>query len=79
MAFLAFMNTVPGRIIRVVAGLGLIALGVAVGGGVGLGIAIFALAPIATGVFGVCPINPLVGQPLRACAVPRRARPRHSH
>lgn len=74
MAFLAFMNTVPGRTIRVVAGLGLIVLGVAVGGGVGLGIALFALAPIATGVFGVCPINPLVGQPMRACAVPRSSK-----
>ncbi len=79
MAFLAFMNTVPGRIIRVVAGLALIAIGAAVGGGVGIGIAVFALAPIATGAFGVCPINPLVGQPLRACAVPRTTRAGHSH
>jgi len=79
MAFLAFMNTVTGRIIRVVAGLGLIGIGATVGGGLGLGLAVFALAPIATGVFGVCPINPLVGQPMRACAVPRTSRARHSH
>lgn len=75
MQFLSFMNTPAGRAIRVVAGLLLVAVGLLVGGGLGLALAAFAVLPIATGVFGVCPVNPLVGQPMRACAVPAK---RHS-
>jgi hypothetical protein len=29
---------------------------------------VFAFLPVLTGVTGVCPLNPLTGQPLRACA-----------
>jgi Inner membrane protein YgaP-like, transmembrane domain len=79
MQFLSFMNTFAGRAIRVVAGLLLVAVGLLVGGGVGLALAAFAVLPIATGVFGVCPVNPLVGQPMRACAVPaKRHTTRHA-
>jgi hypothetical protein len=74
MAFLSFMNTPTGRAIRIVAGLLLAVVGLLIGGGVGLALALFAVLPIATGVFGVCPINPLVGQPMRACAVPAKRR-----
>ena len=69
-----FMNTTTGRWIRIAGGLGLLALGIVIGGAIGWAIAAFALLPIATGVLGVCPINPLVGQPMRACAVPTRRR-----
>jgi len=75
MAFLSFMNTTVGRAIRVVMGVALIVAGLAIGGGLGIGLALFALLPIATGVFGICPFNPLIGQPLRACAVPAPRRP----
>jgi hypothetical protein len=79
MQFLSFMNTFAGRAIRVVAGLLLVGVGLLVGGGIGLALAAFAVLPIATGVFGVCPVNPLVGQPMRACAVPaKRHTARHT-
>jgi hypothetical protein len=75
MRFLSFMNTSTGRMIRVVAGIVILVAGVLLGGGVGAALAVFAVLPIATGVFGLCPINPLFGQPMRACAVPvKRAR-----
>ena len=76
MNFLHFMNTLVGRGIRIVLGVVLIAVGIAVGGTVGVVIATFALLPIATGVFGVCPVNPLFGESMRACAVPSQ---RHRH
>jgi len=77
MTFLHFMNTPVGRSIRIVAGVVLIAAGIAVGGTLGVALAVFALLPIATGVFGVCPVNPLFGESVKACAVPSQ-RGRHS-
>ena len=76
MRFLTFMNTPTGRWIRVGGGLVLLALGVVIGGGPGTALALFAVLPIATGVFGVCPFNPLFGQPMRSCAVPAKRRVR---
>ena len=75
MQFLSFMNTPAGRVIRVVGGLVVLAVGLVLGGWLGLALAVFSALPMATGVFGLCPINPLVGQSMRACAVPtgRRA------
>jgi hypothetical protein len=70
MRFLAFMNTGPGRAIRIVGGSVLLGVGVLMGGAAGTAVAVVAVLPIATGVFGVCPINPLFGQPMRSCAVP---------
>lgn len=74
MKFLSFMNTPAGRLIRVVGGLVVLAVGLVIGGGLGLALVIFSALPMATGVFGVCPINPLVGQSMRACAVPTQRR-----
>ncbi len=74
MAFLSFMNTGAGRAIRVVMGLVLIGVALAVGGALGIVLGLFALLPIGTGLFGLCPVNPLFGQPMRACAVPRQRR-----
>ncbi|TFH13936.1 MAG: DUF2892 domain-containing protein [Acidimicrobiales bacterium] len=70
MTFLQFMNTPVGRWIRIVAGVALITAGIAIGGTFGVVLAVFALLPIATGVFGVCPVNPLFGESMKACAVP---------
>ena len=78
MRFLSFMNTPVGRLIRVAGGLALLVAGVVIGGVAGTVLALFSLAPIATGVLGVCPINPLVGQPMRACAVPTKRRAHHA-
>ena len=79
MNFLHFMNTSVGRWIRIVAGVALIAVGIAIGGVVGLVLATFALLPIATGVFGLCPINPLFGESMKACSVPSQRRRGSSH
>jgi hypothetical protein len=74
MKFLSFMNTPAGRVIRIGGGLVLLAVGLVLGGWFGTALAVFSVLPIATGVFGVCPINPLVGQSMRACAVPNHRR-----
>jgi hypothetical protein len=78
MRFLSFMNAPLGRAIRVGGGLLLLAIGFVLGGGLGVAISVFAILPIATGVFGVCPVNPLFGQPMRACSVAPRRRARHA-
>lgn len=78
MRFLNFMNTPTGRGIRIGGGLALVVVGIVIGGGLGTGLALFAVLPIATGVFGVCPINPLFGQSVRACSVPAKRRTRHA-
>ena len=70
MKFLTFMNTPTGREIRIGGGLLLVGIGLVLGGGFGLGLALFAVLPITTGIFGVCPINPLFGRSVRACARP---------
>jgi hypothetical protein len=71
MQFLHFMNTRPGRAIRIGMGAALIASGMRVGGGAGVALAVAGLLPLATGATGVCPISPLVGQPARACSATR--------
>ena len=78
MRFLSFMNTPTGRAIRVAGGILLIVAGIVIGGGFGTALAVFALLPIATGVFGVCPINPIFGQSMRACSIPANRRSRSS-
>lgn len=65
MRFLSFMSTPIGRIIRVIMGTGIFALGATIGGGTGTALMVLAFLPALTGVFGICPVNPLVGRPLR--------------
>lgn len=76
MRFLSFMNTSVGRAIRVGGGVLLLVVGLLIGGVAGTALAIFAALPIATGIFRVCPINPLFGQSMRACAIPVNRTPR---
>jgi hypothetical protein len=78
MQFLSFMNTPTGRVIRIGGGLVVLAIGLVLGGWLGTALAVFSVLPIATGVFGVCPINPLVGQSMRACALPTGRRSHQS-
>jgi hypothetical protein len=68
MKFLTFMCSPVGRGIRLLLGAILIALAVNIGGTVAWALGGFALLPIATGILGLCPINPLVGRPLRCGA-----------
>lgn len=62
----AFMATSIGRLIRIVAGLVLIAVGLwGIGDTAGWIVAIVGLVPLAAGAANVCLIAPLLGVPLR--------------
>ena len=75
MKFLSFMSTPIGRVLRVVMGLAIIAIGLSIDGGLGVGIIIFGFVPPLTGIFGICPINPLIGRPIRCDEACRAAQP----
>ena len=63
--FVKFMASPIGRIIRIVAGVGLIAWGLmAVGGTTGNILAGIGVLPLLTGTFNICAIGPLLGAPL---------------
>ncbi len=67
MGFAKFMSFWTGRTIRIIAGLALIWLGLAVIGGVGGWIlAIVGLVPTVAGLFNFCIFAPLFGGPLQA-------------
>jgi len=76
MSFLNFMSTPIGRVVRVLMGVGLFAVGALIGGPAGTGLQVFAFLPALTGVFGICPINPLVGRPIRCDEACRTGSPR---
>jgi hypothetical protein len=68
--FIAFMASPTGRIVRVVAGLILIALGwLVIGGTVGIIVMIVGLVPFAAGVLDFCVFAPLFGLPLSGPAI----------
>jgi hypothetical protein len=63
--FISFMASTTGRIIRAVAGLALIALGLLVlGGATGIIVAIIGVLPLLAGVMDFCVFAPLFGNPL---------------
>jgi hypothetical protein len=66
MKIVRMMNSTAGRSARVLAGVGLIAAGAAVGGGTGLVLALVGLVPLAAGAIGACLAAPLLHAPLRA-------------
>jgi hypothetical protein len=62
--FFGFMASTNGRITRIVAGLALIAIGLAlVGGTWGYVLVVVGLVPLAAGVFDFCVFAPLFGLP----------------
>lgn len=64
-AFVNFMASSTGRIVRIVAGIALIALGLAVvGDTAGIVVAIIGAVPLAAGLFDFCIFAPLFGRPL---------------
>jgi hypothetical protein len=71
MKFLSFMSTPIGRVLRVVMGIGIIAIGLSIDGPLGVALTIFGFVPPLTGIFGICPINPLIGRPIRCDAACR--------
>ncbi len=66
MKFVEFMSSTTGRALRIVAGVALIAVGLAMGGGAGVVVAVVGLVPLAAGVFNVCLLAPLFHAPFRA-------------
>ncbi|MFQ3566761.1 MAG: DUF2892 domain-containing protein [Aggregatilineales bacterium] len=66
MGFAKWMAQPLGRLIRIIAGIVLIALGLGViGDTAGLIVAIIGVLPILAGVFNVCLIAPLIGAPFQ--------------
>lgn len=63
MAFVTFMASRAGRVVRLVAGLVLVVGGVVASGG-WLALAVVGLVPLAAGVFDLCIFAPLVHMPV---------------
>jgi len=64
MEFARFMSSAFGRLLRIVAGIALIVLGVAVVHGMGgIILAIVGLVPLVAGIFNFCVFAPLFGGP----------------
>ena len=75
MGFAQFMSSGLGRGLRIVAGIILIAVGLAVVGGIGgIVLAVVGLVPLLAGVFDVCLFAPLFGAPLKGADVRARAK-----
>jgi len=63
--FVSFMASTAGRIVRVLAGLALIAWGLlGLGGTTGIIVAIIGALPLLAGLFDFCAFAPLFGNPL---------------
>lgn len=65
MTFLRFVSTPVGRVLRVLLGAALIAVGARMDSAAGWALAAFGLLPLGTGAANICPISPLVGEPMR--------------
>ena len=67
MEFARFMSTNIGRLLRIVAGLALIGIGLwVVGGTWGIVLVIVGLVPLLAGLINVCVFAPLFGGPFQA-------------
>jgi membrane-associated protease RseP (regulator of RpoE activity) len=64
MTFAKLMSTPIGRAVRVIAGIALIAIGIALGGA-GWILAVVGLVPLIAGLVNVCVLAPLFGGPFR--------------
>jgi len=65
-AFVSFMASPAGRILRIIAGGAIINWShLALSGDTRLVVAALGAVPILTGVFNVCLVGPLLGQPLK--------------
>ncbi|GAC1513068.1 MAG: hypothetical protein NVS2B16_17120 [Chloroflexota bacterium] len=66
LAFARFMANPLGRIVRIVAGLALIAVGLfAIKGTTGIIVAVIGVVPLLAGVMNVCLIAAIIGAPFR--------------
>ena len=71
MGFALFMSSATGRILRVIAGLVMIGLGVRAGTTGGYILAIVGLVPLALGIFNWCVLAPLLGVPFEGSELRR--------
>ena len=63
--FITFMASTTGRIVRIVAGIALIAWGLmGLGGATGIIVAVIGAVPLLAGLFDFCVLAPLFGCPL---------------
>jgi len=62
MPVLDFLGSQPGRIVRIVAGVAFVAIGV-LAGGAWLALSVVGLLPLAAGVFDFCVLGPLFRLP----------------
>ncbi|MCL4531540.1 MAG: DUF2892 domain-containing protein [Chloroflexi bacterium] len=68
--FVSFMASTTGRIVRIVAGLVLVAWGwLGLGGVTGIIVAIIGLVPLLAGIFDFCVFAPLFGNPLSGAKI----------
>ena len=64
MGFARFMSSLAGRLLRIVAGIALIVIGLAVVHGTGgIILAVIGLVPLVAGIFNFCVFAPLFGGP----------------
>jgi hypothetical protein len=64
MKFAQFMSSATGRLLRIVAGIALIVIGLIAGGG-WVTLSVIGLVPLIAGLANVCLLAPLFGQPLK--------------
>jgi hypothetical protein len=71
--FAKFVNSPAGRLVRIVAGIGLIGWGYTQGGSVtGIVLMVVGLVPLAAGVFNLCIISALLGGPISGASITGR-------
>jgi hypothetical protein len=67
------VNSPAGRVVRIVAGIGLIAWGyTGRGSGTALALMVVGLVPLAAGVFDLCLISALLGGPISGARIGKR-------
>lgn len=64
MSLIKFVSSSAGRVVRVLAGLVLVVVGLALGGG-WLTLSVVGLVPLFAGAMNVCVLGPLMGQPFK--------------
>lgn len=63
--FITFMASTTGRVVRILAGMALIACGLlGLGGTTGISVAVVGAVPLLAGLFDFCVFAPLFGYPL---------------
>lgn len=71
--FTRFMASSAGRGLRIVAGLGLMVWGIAMGGTGGTILAVVGILPLAAGGLDFCILAPLFGEPLSGKEIRKRS------